>query len=247
MHPALNSIDHRPYALPAQPWVLRMRCLDLLFMHWPVPAAALRPLVPSALALDTFGGNGWLGVVPFEMRDVRPRYTFNLPGVSHFPELNVRTYVSAQGKAGVWFFSLDASNRLAVGLARFSFNLPYFNAAMKCSELGGMVDYQSERTHRSASAAAFAARYRPVADIEASSPNTLEAFLTERYCLYSVDSRGKLYRGEIHHRPWPLQRAEAEVQLNRMTEQLGLVLPDIEPVLHFSKALEVVAWWPQAV
>ena len=246
MHPALHATDHRPYPLPTQPWALQMTWRDLLFMHWPVPAAALRPLIPKMLELDTFDGSAWLGVVPFNMRNVHPRYTFSVPGVSNFPELNLRTYVSAGGKAGVWFFSLEAGNPVAVRVARTGFHLPYFNAAMGCADIGGTVYYQSKRTHRNAPAAEFVAAYRPVGKVNLS-PNTLERFLTERYCLYSADAKGRVYRGEIHHQRWPLQRAEAEVQVNRMTGQIGVTLPDTEPLLHFSKALEVVAWLPRAL
>ena len=246
MHPALSMTAHRPYSLPTQPWALQMTWRDLLFMHWPVPAAALQPLIPEALTLDTFDGSAWLGVVPFDMRNVYPRFTFSVPGVSNFPELNLRTYVSAGGKAGVWFFSLDAGNPLAVQLARTGFHLPYFNAAMGCADIGGTVYYQSKRTHRDAPAADFVAAYRPVEKVNLS-PNTLELFLTERYCLYSADAKGRVYRGEVHHQRWPLQPAEAEVQVNRMTGQIGVTLPDTEPLLHFSKILEVAAWLPQAL
>ena len=248
MHPALSATDHRPYPISLQqPWALQMRWLNLLFMHWPVPAAALRPLIPAALTLDTFHGSAWLGVVPFEMRSVRPRHTFDVPGLSHFPELNVRTYGSAGGRAGVWFFSLDADNPVAVRLARTGFHLPYFDARMSCWELDETVYYQSKRAHRNAPSADFVAAYRPVGEVEVSSPHSLEHFLTERYCLYSADAKGKVYRGEIHHQRWPLQPAEAEVQVNHMTEQIGLKLPETEPLLHFSKDLEVVAWLPQAL
>ncbi len=247
MHPALSATAHRPYSLPTQPWALQMTWHDLLFMHWPVPAAALRPLIPAALELETFNGSAWLGVVPFEMRSVRPRYTFDVPGLSHFPELNVRTYVTAGGRAGVWFFSLEAGNPVAVRLARAGFHLPYFDAMMGCADIGGTIYYQSKRTHRNAPVANFVAAYRPVGEAGVSGSKTLEAFLTERYCLYSADAGGRVYRGEIHHDRWPLQRAEAEVQVNCMTGQIGVTLPDTKPVLHFSKSLEVVAWLPQAL
>ena len=252
MHPALRATDHRPYALPTRPWALQMTWRDLLFMHWPVPATALRPLIPDALTLDTFGGTAWLGVVPFDMSNIHPRYTFSVPGVSNFPELNLRTYVTAGGRAGVWFFSLDAGNPVAVQLARTGFHLPYFNAAMGCADIGGTIYYQSKRTHHNAPAADFIAAYRPVgevgaADVEVGRPDTVARFLTERYCLYSAAANGRVYRGEIHHRPWPLQSAEAEVQVNRMTGQIGVTLPDTAPLLHFSRQLEVVAWFPQVV
>lgn len=215
-------------------------------MHWPVSHDALRPLIPPALNLDTFDGRAWLGVVPFRMSGVRPRYLSGVPRVSDFPELNLRTYVTAGGKPGIWFFSLDAHNPLAVRLARATFSLPYFDAAMSCrTHDNGEVDYRSVRTHRRAYGARFAARYRPAGPpVEA---GELERFLTARYCLYAADSAGRLRRGEIHHEDWSLQPAEAEVSELQMTGQIGLELPDTDPLLHFSRGLDVVAWAPHRV
>ena len=247
MHPVLAQTAHRPYPLAQHPWAMQMVWRDLLFMHWPVKAELLRPHLPPALDLETFEGSAWLGIVPFAMEGVHPRFTFSVPGLSAFPELNVRTYVTTQGKPGVWFFSLDAANWAAVRLARAGFHLPYFDAAMGCSDVEGSVYYQSKRTHRGAAPAAFVGSYRGRDALGQSQPGTLEHFLTERYCLYSADKRGNVYRGEIHHHPWPLQKAEVEVQLNRMTEQIGVTLPATKPLLHFSQRLEVVAWLPERV
>lgn len=241
----LALAGHRPYPLPPGPWALSMRWHDLLFMHWPVPEDWLRPLMPSALSLDTFDGSAWLGVVPFRMSGVRPRFVPEVPWLSAFPELNVRTYVTAEGRPGVWFFSLDAHNPVAVRLARLTFGLPYFDARMSCEAAADEVRYSSVRTHRGAPKAAFAARYRPVGEPFDSGPGTLEHFLTERYCLYAPDRRGGVRRGEVHHRLWPLQPAEAEVETLEMTGQIGVRLPDTEPVLHFARHLDVLAWLPR--
>src|ERR671933_2800671 len=127
---ALNRTEHRLYPLPKGAWVLRMRWLDLLFMHWRVPETSLRPLIPPALKLDTFDGAAWLGITPFRMERTRPRFLPTVPWLSSFPELNVRTYVTAEGKPGIWFFSLDAGSRLAVEAARRLYRLPYFRARM---------------------------------------------------------------------------------------------------------------------
>ena len=221
---------------------------DLLFMHWPVPAESLRPLVPPVLQLDTFGSSAWLGVVPFRMAGVRPRHLPAVRGVSSFPELNLRTYVTPKsgGEPGVWFFSLDAHSPLAVRLARTFFHLPYFDARMRCAgERQEDILYESVRTHRGAPGAHFLGRYRPASAPFEAAPGTLEHFLTARYCLYSADERGRVYRGNIHHAPWPLQRAEAEVEVNTLAETIGVSLPDTEPHLLFSRLLEVVAWLPR--
>jgi uncharacterized protein len=241
----LNQSDHRAYPPPEDPWALTMGWRDLLFMHWPVSADKLRPLIPSVLDLDTFDGTAWLGVVPFRMMGVRPRFLPAVPWLSDFPELNLRTYVSARGKSGIWFFSLDAHNPVAVRLARATFRLPYFDARMSCHTEGEEVHYRSARTHRGAAPAEFAARYRPVGATVQSRPGTLEHFLTERYCLYAADGRGNVRRGDVHHQLWPLRPAEAEVETLRMTEQVGVTLPGTPPLLHFSDRLDVLAWPPK--
>jgi uncharacterized protein len=224
-----------------------MQWHDLLFMHWPVPVAALRDHIPAALALDTFEGLAWLGVVPFRMAGVRPRYSPALPRVSAFPELNVRTYVVAGGKPGVWFFSLDAADPLAVRVARRAFHLPYYDARMACLPDGNGVRYTSFRTHRGAPQAQLQACYRPIGAAISAPAGSLGAWLTERYCLYAADWRGKVYRGEIHHARWPLQPAEAEISVNTMTAPIGVSLPDIPPLLHFARRLDVVAWLLKAI
>jgi uncharacterized protein YqjF (DUF2071 family) len=216
-------------------------------MHWPVHEEALRSLIPPALHLDTFGGSAWLSVTPFRMTGVRPRFLPSVPPLSNFPELNVRTYVTAGGKPGIWFFSLDAGNPVAVRLARATFHLPYLDAEMSCAVVGDEVHYRSVRTHGGTPGAELAARYRPVGEPSESRPGTLENFLTERYCLYAADGRGNVYRGDIHHHPWPLRPAEAEVEKLTMTEQIGVALPETGPVLHFSERLDVLAWSPRRI
>jgi uncharacterized protein YqjF (DUF2071 family) len=243
----LSRTEHRPYAIPSGPWALGMGWRDLLFMHWPVEVDALRSFVPSALSLDTFEGNAWLGVVPFDMTGVRPHSLPAVPGLSNFPEINLRTYVTAEGKPGIWFFSLDAHSRVAVRLARATLHLPYFDAQMYCHASGDEVDYRSLRTHRGAPRAEFAARYSPVGEPFQSDPGSIENFLTERYCLYSADGRGNVFRGEVHHHLWSLQPAEAEVSTLTMTQQIGLKLPETSPILHFSKRLDVLAWLPRRI
>jgi uncharacterized protein YqjF (DUF2071 family) len=225
-----------------------MRWVDLLFMHWPVDPANLRPHVPPGLGLETFDGRAWLGVVPFVMTRTRPRGLPPMPGLSTFPELNVRTYVShgagERRRPGIWFFSLDAASRLAVRGARATFHLPYFDARMSVDRgADGWLTYRSTRTHKNAPPAAFDARYRPTGPAVNAARGSFDYWLTERYCLYAADARGRLYRGDIHHGPWPLQPAEADVRTNTMAGQLRLRLPDVPPVLHFAQTQDVRAWW----
>ncbi len=210
---------------------------DLLFAHWPVPSEVLRPLVPPALHLDTFSGQCWVAVTPFHMTGVRPRGIPPLPGVSRFPELNVRTYVTFGNKPGVFFFSLDAASRLAVWAARATYHLPYFFAQMQVREEGGWIRYDSLRR----GSTKLRAKYRPIKPVQLRSPGTLEHWLTERYCLYTL-FRNSVFRVEIHHQQWPLQDAEAEISENTMAGAAGIQLPQLPPLLHFSKKLEVLIW-----
>ena len=239
MHPLLTATAHRPWPLPRAPWIMTQTWHDLLFAHWPLPPAILRPLVPASLALDTYDQQCWLAVTPFHMSDVRPRGLPSLPGFSRFPELNVRTYVTLGGKAGVYFFSLDAGILSAVFAARSFYRLPYFYARMKVNILPEEIRYSSAR--RVPAKAEFRGRYRPVSPVRPRASGSLEHWLTERYCLYTTTGRS-VFRAEIHHRPWPLQDAEAEISINTMAAAAGISLPDLPPLLHFSRKLQVLVW-----
>ena len=234
----MQQTAHRPWPLPKKPWVLSMRWHDLLFLHWPVRSELIRPLIPRALELETFDGSCWIGVVPFRMSGVRPRY---VPVPLAFPELNVRTYVRTPDRSGVWFFSLDATNWLAVRVARWS-GLPYYDAQMKVEVKGEVVDYESVRVHRKAPAAELKVSYRPTGPAYHAVPGTFDHWLTERYCLYGAVKPDRVVYGEIHHPPWPLQPAEAELHANTMAQPLGIELPDTNPICHFARYQEVVAW-----
>lgn len=237
----IDVTEHRPWPMPRRPWVMAQSWHDLLFAHWPLPVEMLRAVVPSVFSLDTFEGQAWIGVVPFRMSGVRPRAIPALPWLSAFPELNVRTYVTLGGKPGVYFFSLDAGNPVAVAVARRWFHLPYFRARMALRDEGGSIHYRSDRTHRGAPAATFVGRYRPSGEVFRAEPGTLEHFLTERYALYTMNGQ-RLYRGEIHHVPWPLQLAEAEIEVNTVVAAHGLTLPPQAPLLHFARRLDVIVW-----
>lgn len=248
----INS-ESRPEGLPrrvtSKPsgWVMAMSWHDLLFIHYPVRAELLRPLIPSALTIDTFDGWAWIGVVPFRMSGVRPRFTPELRCVSTFPEINVRTYVKTPERSGVWFFSLDATNRLAVRVARALFGLPYFDARIACESDGEGVSYHSARTHRKAPPAEFKASYTPNGAVYRSEPDTIDYWLTERYCLFASNRRGRIGYGNIHHEPWSLQSAEAEITMNNMIQPLGISLPEAKPLLHFARRLDVVAWQVRSI
>jgi hypothetical protein len=233
-------------ALGMVPWVMHQRWTSLLFAHWPVAADVLRPLLPPRLTLDTFEGEAWVGVIPFHMSNVRPRAIPALPWVSAFQELNVRTYVRIGDRAGVWFFSLDASNPLAVRAARAAVHLPYYDARMRMAVADGLVRYRSDRTHRGAPAASFEATYRPQGAVFHAAPGTLEHFLVERYQLFASAPRG-LIRVKIAHPPWPLQRAVATIERNTMAAAAGIPLAGEPQQLHFASRIDVRTWLPAAV
>ena len=202
----LDEVAHRPWPMPSRPWIMTQTWHDLLFAHWRLPPEAVRPLVPPDFALDLFEGHAWIGVVPFFMTNVVPRGLPAMPWISDFPELNVRTYVRVDDRPGVFFFSLDAGSMLAVKAARRFFNLPYYPASMSVATARGGVDYTSRRDGHGAPAE-FVGSYGPVGDPFTPARGTLEYFLAERYCLYQLNRRGRPYRLDIHHPPWPLQPA----------------------------------------
>jgi uncharacterized protein len=258
----LDQTAHRPFPPPAAPWIMHQRWHDVLFAHWPLDPADVLPALPPPLRpfLDTFDGRAWVGVIAFWMSNVRPRFVPPTPGLSTFPELNVRTYLTIDGKSGVFFFSLDAASRSAVLVARAAFSLPYFRARMSVvtaeRHVGDRIDssrplpgatghvrYVSERL-QPPRPAEFRASYGPIGLVYHAQSGSIDHFLVERYCLYTT--RGiTILRGVIHHCPWPLQPAEASIELNTVVQADGLPLPDTPPLLRFAKELDVLVWWPE--
>ena len=201
----------------------------------------MRPHIPAALQLDTFDGECWLGIIPFHMAGVARR---ELPFGSRFRELNVRTYVTDGNKSGVWFFSLDASDGMAVWAARRWFGLPYHLASIRMIEQGQRFSYESTRAK---GVATLRAEYGPAGDVFEAELGGLDHWLTERYCLSANNRKGELVRAEVQHAPWSLQPAHATIRENTMTQELGIDIPDDLPVTHFAKKLEVVVWPPERV
>ena len=219
------------------PWIGRQTWRDLLFAHWAVDPGALRPLVPEGLEVDTWGGEAWVGVIPFRIEGLRVRGFPDLPTATDFLELNVRTYVHRRGRPGVYFFSLDAASRLAVLGARRIFGLPYRHADM--AQRAGADGWIRYRCRRRDGRAAFDARYRPAGDVFRAVEGTLEHFLVERYRLFVPTRPGVLRRVEVAHLPWPLRPAEARIDVNTMAAAAGVSLPDSAPLLHFADRLDV--------
>jgi uncharacterized protein YqjF (DUF2071 family) len=218
-----------------QTWV------DLLFAHWRMPEEELRRVVPPQLPLDIHDGSAWLGITPFCVQGLRLRATLPPPLLSSFPELNVRTYVSVEGKPGIYFLSLDADSRAAVLAARRTYRLPYFRSRIRVERGEEGVAWDLSRISDDGPPAYFVGHYGSQGDELPVRDGSLERWLAERYCLYTLDQEGRVQRGEIHHPPWPLHEGWAEIETNTMTMPLGIELAG-EPLLHYSPRQDVVIW-----
>jgi uncharacterized protein YqjF (DUF2071 family) len=240
---SLRSVRHRPYPLPRRPWVGGQTWEHLLFAHWSVDPAAMARVVPAGLELDLFGGRAWLAVTPFLLRGLRPRFVPSIPFANPFLETNVRTYVRCGGRSGIYFFSLDATSRVAVAGARIANALPYRHARGRIRVAAGCVDYRLRRTDGGHGAAWLDASYRPRGPAAEPIPGSLEHFLVERYCLFAVRGPGDILRTDIHHRPWRIHEADAQIRHG------GLVPAALEPLagpplLHLARRQDVVVWRP---
>src|ERR1700756_1448862 len=222
----LTVDDHRPCPAPKRPWIMVQVWRDLLFAHWNLPPAAIRSLVPQQLELDTFDGRAWMSITPFHM-SVRLRGLPPFPGMFDFPELNCRTYVTAQGKPGIYFFSLDTANPAAVWGARTFYHLPYFQARMRIEKANDSISYSSTRGE-----AVWHATYSPTSAPRLAEPGSLDYFLAVRYFLYTVWKR-RTYRGEIHHVPWPLQDARVKIEENSIARAAGIELAAAPSAVSF--------------
>jgi uncharacterized protein YqjF (DUF2071 family) len=223
----LEEVAHRPWPLPRAPWVMGQTWERLLFAHWPVLREALRPHVPERLVIEELDGSAWIAATPFRIEGLRPR---GLPRVTSMYELNCRTYVRRGDRPGIWFFSLDASSRLAVQVARATYGLPYHYASIA-------FDGETFTAERHGSDVRFSATYRGAGAAFEAAPGTLEHFLVERYCLYGG---GGWLRSDIHHGPWSVRPAEAAIS----HEGLFPVEVEGEPLLHLAERQDVVIWPP---
>lgn len=226
---------------------MTQRWNDLLFAHWPMPVSAIAPLLPDWLQADTFQDSAWLGAVPFWLDRIKIRGVPALLGLRSFPDLNLRTYVRDQftGTRGIYCFSLDASNLLAVGVARLMYHLPYYWAQMTLEQRSEReFAFYSERRLASRPVI-FKAKYRGLGPTHRTIEvrrGSFEYFITERSCLFSVNHAGEPIRASLHYIPWPLEEAEAEIERNDLAASIGIELPKVEPVLHYSRRLAVYVW-----
>ncbi|HSR68586.1 MAG TPA: DUF2071 domain-containing protein [Acidobacteriota bacterium] len=218
--------------------IMRQNWRNLLFLHWPLPPQAIQSRLPSGLTVDTFDGQAWIGAVPFTMDGIRRPGLPAIPGLRAMVELNVRTYVHRHRQPGVWFFSLDASHRLMVEVARRFYHLPYFHADMQCVPDAAVIRYSSRRIERGVAEAHFEASWKVGEPLPQVLPDSLDFFLTERYCLYTAH-KDRLIQARVRHRPWPLRQAELLSLQSNLLESHGLAVSATDPLLHHCDLLEV--------
>ncbi len=247
MREFLVRTSHKPRPLPAGRWASTQRWNDLLFAHWPIPAAKLEALLPEWLQADTFQGSAWLGAVPFWLDRIKIRGVPAIPGMRRFPDLNLRTYVRDRITAtpGFYCFSVDSSNLLAVAMAHAAYHLPYKLAEMRLEPRSDREFAFYSRRRFARPEVIFKARYRGLGPTHKTAeilPGSFEYFFAERPCLFSTDRMGQPVRANLHHVPWPLEEAQADIERNDLAAAVGITLPDQEPVLHYSRRLALYIW-----
>ena len=221
--------------------VMQQTWENLLFLHWPIDPALLRPLIPEPLQIDTFEGQAWIGITPFALTNLHLNQLPPIPGLSAFNELNVRTYVHHRDYPGIWFFSLDASKLIPTLAARLFFMLPYYKAEIAFDQTNGK--YQFALHHSGSPTASFEANWRVGLRLRDPDVDSLAFFLVERYCYFAID-QGTVYQTRIYRHPWILEEAFVEDLTSKMLAPLGLPDPTIAPLAHFSRSMPVDVWQP---
>jgi len=217
----------------------QMAWRDVLFASYPVDPDVVSPHLPTRLDVDTFGGDAYLSVVPFVIEDIRPKGIPSWAGLTT-PELNLRTYVTCDGARGVYFFNLDADDLLGVVGARLWNQLPYYLAEMSVDR-GPPIRFESRRRTPGARSCRFSATYAPDGERFRAEPDSIEAFLAERYRYFTESGDGAIRYADIEHEPWTLRPATWDVTGNTIFEANGFARPDSEPILTYSRGVDVTA------
>lgn len=225
---------------------MRMGWSQMLLLHWPFSLKAVRPLVPDELELDSFDGKAWISILPYRVRGVRPIVAPSIPWFSTFLQLDVRTYVLHQGEPGVFFFSLDASNPVAVWLARTVFRLPYFRADMQLRRKGDSFRLTSARSHQGARPATFDCQWTPREPLAGATRDEFAAFVSDRDRLFAPHA-GKVMTCSIQQEPWPLRRAHVSALETTLFEATDLPEPECPPIAHHCDGLGLEIWPLRAI
>jgi uncharacterized protein YqjF (DUF2071 family) len=230
-------------AVPVARPVGHQRWRDLLFLHWPMPPAAVRPRVPAGLELHLHEGQAWVTAIPFRIEDSLPVGAPRALAIT-FLETNLRTYVlGPDGERGIFFWSLEASSLLAVAAARLAYGLPYFPARMSMRRMGSAFEYA---TRRWGGGAGLTATWTVGAAQGSAAPGTRDHFLIERYALY-VPQLGGLRRARVRHQPYPLHEVGVEALSETLLAAAGLPAPDGPPICHASPGVDVEIFGPARV
>ena len=234
--PIQNRLAQRD--LPKLPTVMHQRWEELLFLHWTFEPQIIAKVLPPRLRVDTFEDKAWLGVVPFSMRNVRPRFLPSVPGLSNFPELNLRTYVvDEHGRPGVWFHSLDTPKRLPNWIARTFFHLNYRLARIQVEEKGSLRSYRSELWVETGWDTPQEYKWDRVGEPFIAEPGSLDFFLAERYRLFAFNKKEtQLMSGQVHHEPYHLQKVNLMSYSKRLFALNGLPEPGNSPVSALASA-----------
>lgn len=225
------AVRHRPIGRPV---VMFQTWRELLFAHWEIDREVIQRTLPPGLTVDTFDGRAYVGIVPFYMHAIRPRFCPPLPGISYFLETNVRTYVTDRhGRPGVWFYSLEANQRLAVLIARTLFKLPYHYAIMSAAKKSAAgvttVEYATTR-QADPTGVKSVFKYEGHGPVRHAALGSLEFFLAERYLLFAHDpDQQRLFSGQVFHTPYPLQDARADAYSDHLLTLAGFASPARPP------------------
>lgn len=236
MEQILKSVSHRPFEIPEGRWQYYQEWNDVIFMHWLVPYEILHPLVPNLITLDSFNNQYWVSLVAFTMQKIRPRYLPSFKPITDFHEINLRTYVKMDNKAGVYFLNIEAEKLLSAFIARQLSDLPYEKSLIKrekqkYNSINHLKNYhlKTEFTIKDT----------------LTNKSELELWLTERYCLY-LDSHNQIYRYDIHHEEWVVKNIELKnLDLSYTIQNLSLSnTPDLS---YYSDGVKVIAWNRQKI
>ncbi|MBU8880406.1 DUF2071 domain-containing protein [Bacillus sp. FJAT-29790] len=238
----INEVAHRPWPVPSNKWVMRQTWSNLLFLHWPISSESLRPYIPPSIQIDIFGEYAWLGVILFVTEGVYPRGLSSVSLACKFPEINLRTYVIYNGKPGIYFLSLDSRNWASTMIGKSWFHLPYYYAQISFQQKGQAFHFQSTRKGKIDEPIKFSCNYAHSSEVYFTQEGTLDHWLTERYCMFSSDKGSNIYSVDLHHRPWPLQKAEAEIYTNTLFSPFHFDLSEVKPLSHFSKGIDALFW-----
>jgi uncharacterized protein len=228
----LKQSSHRPWELSNNPWKYYQEWNKAIFLHWKVDVNELRKFVPSHLEIDLFENEAWVSVVIFTMEKIRPKHFPPFSPITTFEEINIRTYVKYNGKSGVYFLSIEASNLLSCKIAKALSELPYRFSSMK----------RTLNTHSSSNNKTedkIEIKFNVLEDIKEKSE--IDKWLTERYALFQDDAKGNINEFEIHHVEWPIFKVDfsnIELSYDRFSKMI-----DNKPHLtHYSSGVQVVAW-----